>query len=223
MIRLRPYQEADEVRRQKQREATARWRARHPERNRASQLREDAKPERKAKQAARAHAKRATEDHKAYTREYRQRPEVRERAKAYEASAARREYQKNWKSSADARAKRALAIRERRKSDPIARLENRMRSGVRRCVTGKELPASWRTLVDFTTEQLREHLERQFMRGMSWDNAGEWHIDHIVPLSRFAIKEAGDNEFRAAWALTNLRPLWKTANLKKRAKLETML
>ena len=35
------------------------------------------------------------------------------------------------------------------------------------------------------TSQLKEHIEKQFVDGMSWDNWGEWHIDHIKPVSKF--------------------------------------
>lgn len=47
---------------------------------------------------------------------------------------------------------------------------------------------------------------------------GEWHIDHIIPLSSFSFEDAEDPDFKAAWQITNLRPLWKTENLSKHAK-----
>ena len=62
------------------------------------------------------------------------------------------------------------------------------------------------------------HLERQFLPGMTWGNRGEWHIDHIVPLASFTFTSPDDPEFRAAWALTNLRPLWAKDNIRKSAK-----
>ena len=30
---------------------------------------------------------------------------------------------------------------------------------------------------------LKKYLENQFVEGMSWNNYGKWHIDHIVPVS----------------------------------------
>ena len=41
--------------------------------------------------------------------------------------------------------------------------------------TQEMLGASW--------EIAKEHIERQFKKGMTWDNYGEWHIDHIIPLA----------------------------------------
>lgn len=47
---------------------------------------------------------------------------------------------------------------------------------------------------------------------------GEWHIDHIIPKSSFDYQTPDDDAFKAAWALTNLRPLWSSENLRKKAK-----
>lgn len=63
----------------------------------------------------------------------------------------------------------------------------------------------------------------QFLPGMSWDNMAEWHIDHILPLASFSYASASDPEFRAAWALTNLRPLWSAENMQKGAKRVLLL
>jgi hypothetical protein len=76
---------------------------------------------------------------------------------------------------------------------------------------------TWAAL-GYTVEQLRDHLEKQFRGRMSWANMGKWHIDHIVPISSFRISGLDDPEFRAAWALTNLRPLWKRDNMEKGSK-----
>tara|TARA_B100000963_G_scaffold65939_1_gene54151 strand:+ start:3010 stop:3213 length:204 start_codon:yes stop_codon:yes gene_type:complete len=46
---------------------------------------------------------------------------------------------------------------------------------------------------------------------MSWDNHGEWHIDHIIPLA-FADSKA---ELIALCYYKNLQPLWKTENKSK--------
>jgi 5-methylcytosine-specific restriction endonuclease McrA len=50
-----------------------------------------------------------------------------------------------------------------------------------------------------------------------------WHIDHIIPISSFSFSSPEDPEFKAAWALTNLRPLWAAQNISKGAKREVLL
>jgi hypothetical protein len=67
------------------------------------------------------------------------------------------------------------------------------------------------------------HLERQFLSGMTWANRGQWHIDHIQPRSSFKFVGPDDPEFKACWALSNLRPLWKADNLKKNARRTLLL
>lgn len=70
----------------------------------------------------------------------------------------------------------------------------------------------------YTIPELRAHLERQFQKGMSWANHGEWHIDHIRPVASFSFSSVDDPEFRECWAMSNLRPLWARDNLSKHAK-----
>ena len=72
-------------------------------------------------------------------------------------------------------------------------------------------------IVGCSPQLLKEHLEKQFKVGMSWDNYGlyGWHIDHIVPLS--SVKT--EDEIYKLCHYTNLQPLWAEDNLKKNNKL----
>jgi hypothetical protein len=63
--------------------------------------------------------------------------------------------------------------------------------------------------------ELKEHLERQFVNGITWENRNEWHIDHIIPLSSAKTKE----ELNRLCHYTNLQPLWAKDNLKKSNKI----
>ena len=56
---------------------------------------------------------------------------------------------------------------------------------------------------------------------MSWDNYGDWHIDHITPKSTFDLSDP--DEIRACWSLPNLRPLWGKDNIRKGAKIEVLI
>ncbi|WP_203228521.1 hypothetical protein [Pseudomonas citronellolis] len=76
-------------------------------------------------------------------------------------------------------------------------------------------------MLGYSRNDLKTHLERQFLRGMSWDNYGEWHVDHIVPLSTFSRNDI--DEIRACWALPNLRPIWAKDNLRKHANIHYLI
>lgn len=80
---------------------------------------------------------------------------------------------------------------------------------------------SWELVFGYTRDELIAHLERQFVKGMSWDNVRAWHVDHIIPLASFDVEDEG--ELKRAWALTNLRPLWADENCKKGAKITSLL
>lgn len=62
-------------------------------------------------------------------------------------------------------------------------------------------------------EKLKIHLESKFLNGMSWENYGEWHIDHIKPLSLFDL--TNKKELKKACNYKNLQPLWAEDNIKK--------
>lgn len=69
------------------------------------------------------------------------------------------------------------------------------------------------SLLGYSTEELVKHLESQFDDGMSWNNYGEWHIDHIVPVS-FLLSN-GISDACLINCLKNLRPLWAAENIAK--------
>ena len=58
------------------------------------------------------------------------------------------------------------------------------------------------------------HLSNMFLDGMSFDNYGEWHIDHIVPL----VTAKTEEEVIKLNHYTNLQPLWAKDNLSKGGK-----
>lgn len=107
---------------------------------------------------------------------------------------------------------------QRRKNDPTFKF----RGAVTRLVGfylkrkgGNKRGSPFFKAVDYTPDDLRRHIEKQFTQGMSWANYGEWHLEHIIPNATFDYTCMEDAEFRACWALTNLRPMWKLENLKK--------
>lgn len=99
-------------------------------------------------------------------------------------------------------------------------LNTLMRSRMRHSLNGGKRGASWASLVGYTVDELKAHLERQFLPGMTWDNRGinGWHIDHILPISSFDYDSPDHPDFKACWALTNLRPMWGGDNIRKKDK-----
>lgn len=81
---------------------------------------------------------------------------------------------------------------------------------------------SWKDTVNYTLEELIQHLEKQFRDGMNWNNYGYrgWHIDHIIPKSAFHYNSSKDNSFKLCWSLENLQPLWAKENLSKNNRQE---
>lgn len=107
--------------------------------------------------------------------------------------------------------------RTRRQADPAFALNERLSNQVRRTLKGEKVGRRWEALLGYTTEAIKQHLERQFLPDMGWHNMDRWHIDHIVPLASFSFVTPSCTDFRAAWALANLRPLWATDNVRKQA------
>ena len=66
-----------------------------------------------------------------------------------------------------------------------------------------------------TYEEFKIHLENQFTDGMTWENQGEWHLDHIYPVSLAKDEE----ELIKLNHYTNFQPLWAEDNLKKSNKI----
>jgi hypothetical protein len=108
-------------------------------------------------------------------------------------------------------------LRRRRDAQFAMVLALRSRVGV--ALSRQNARKSNRTLklVGCTTSELMSHLESQFAPGMSWENRSEWHIDHIIPLAKFDLKDPVQQA--AAFHFTNLQPLWATENMRKSNKV----
>lgn len=66
--------------------------------------------------------------------------------------------------------------------------------------------------------ELREHLEDQFTDGMTWENYGEWEIDHVRPCASFDFTK--EEDIHACFHFTNTQPLWRADNRRKKDKWE---
>jgi len=95
------------------------------------------------------------------------------------------------------------------------KLNHKMGASIRKALKSNKNGRHWESLVGYTLEDLKKHLESQFQEGMTWENYGKWHIDHIIPISLFNINGIKSKGFKKCWSLENLRPLWAKENMKK--------
>lgn len=72
-------------------------------------------------------------------------------------------------------------------------------------------------VLGYCNEQLHQNISQKLLDGMSWDNYGTWHIDHVIPVSRY-INEFGITDPATINNLNNLIPMWNTHNLEKSAR-----
>lgn len=89
---------------------------------------------------------------------------------------------------------------------------------MRSALNGLKEGQSWESLVGYNLIDLKEHLEKRFQTGMTWENYGDWHIDHIKPITSFNIISTECKDFKKCWSLENLQPLWAEENMSKGSK-----
>lgn len=121
-------------------------------------------------------------------------------------------YNKNRESIVKKQSRRMM---EQYHNDPVYRLKSLLRSLVYRALKQNKIGKRTEEVLGCTFEQAKHHLEKQFSKGMSWDNTSEWEIDHIVPLS-FAQTE---EEAIMLSHYSNLQPLWMVENRRKRDRI----
>jgi len=106
---------------------------------------------------------------------------------------------------------------ERKATDPTYALSETLRATTSAAFRrfGYRKGTTTERVIGCTWDELRSHIERQFLPGMTWANRGSmWHVDHILPMAESKDRE----ELLARCHFTNLRPLWALDNHKKHAK-----
>jgi hypothetical protein len=113
--------------------------------------------------------------------------------------------------------KRNSLEKNKKKNDKIYQLLTGMRSRLSTYLKKQNITKRNRTfeIIGCSPEFLKEHLEKQFISGMTWENRNEWHIDHIIPLSSAKTEE----ELYKLCHYTNLQPLCAEDNIKKSNKI----
>lgn len=162
-----------------------------------------------------------TEKQKEYMREYnrKNRASLREKKKQQiannpEYAASLRRSKKAWR---DKNKGYTNEYNKKRKAiDPIFKLRMYLRSRLHKAVRNLTKQGSAVKDLGCTLEEFKIHIENKFTTLMTWENYGEWELDHIIALAKFdlSIRE----EYAKACHYTNYQPLWKADNRAKRDK-----
>lgn len=113
---------------------------------------------------------------------------------------------KTWRANNKDKVKAYLAI-------PSNKIAANLRSRLSKAIGRKQKTVSMNEYLGCSLEELKRHLESQFKAGMTWDNYGEWHIDHIKPLILFDLSDP--EQVKQACNYKNLQPLWAKDNISK--------
>lgn len=113
--------------------------------------------------------------------------------------------------------KRNAKRAQRRLEDPGYQIRRNLSSSLRHFVVCSIRKNRIEALVGLSRVEIRRYLESMFLDGMSWDNYGEWHIDHIKPLSSFDLSNR--EQQKMCFHYSNMQPLWAIDNIRKGAKI----
>lgn len=151
------------------------------------------------KQRARCRRYGQTHDRSAYRKEYHARPEVRERRR-----------QSRLKANGGM---------DRYYNDPKVRMSALLRGRLYRLLkrNGAHKSASMITLLGCSLESFKIYIESLFSPGMTWENQGTWHLDHIIPCALFDLTKPEHQ--KACFHFSNIQPLWELDNMRKGMKL----
>jgi hypothetical protein len=112
-------------------------------------------------------------------------------------------------------------ILKRRKTDKFFKFKDGIRLRILCSIRRMGYTKKSKTLeiLGCTWEFFKSYIEQRFKEGMSWENHGKWHFDHIVPIS----SAKSEKDVIKLNHYTNLRPLWAKDNLSKKDKVDTQL
>lgn len=110
-----------------------------------------------------------------------------------------------------------LYQKNKRQNNLLYKLKSNLSCRMHHGLKAKNYIKSQRTLeiLGCDLETIKSHLEKQFTKGMNWNNQGEWHIDHIIPCASAKTEE----ELIKLFHYTNLQPLWAEDNRNKSDKI----
>lgn len=94
----------------------------------------------------------------------------------------------------------------RKKTDVQYRLSENLRKRLKKVLKTTRKSISALKLLGCSVSDFKKKMESLWSEGMTWNNYGEWHIDHIKPCNTFNLVD--EDEQKKCFHYTNLRPLW---------------
>jgi hypothetical protein len=127
------------------------------------------------------------------------------------------EYYKEYRTKNKNKLNEKLRTRakQRRKCDPIFKIKTNYRNRLYDYYKGTNRSKKSKEIIGLEWHEFKSYIESKFEKNMSWENYGEWHIDHIIPLS----SARSELELEKLFHYTNCQPLWASDNLRKSAKV----
>jgi hypothetical protein len=113
--------------------------------------------------------------------------------------------------------KNKLYQQNRTKNDCIYRFKRNVQSLIRCSFKRTNYHKNSKTvdILGCGIEDFKSYIQSKFKKGMSFDNSGKWHLDHIIPLATANTEE----DVIRLNHYTNFQPLWAEENLKKSNKI----
>jgi len=133
---------------------------------------------------------------------------------------------KQYKQSNHGRAKtsktRSKFRKKKKTNDPKYKmtliLRRRLLLAIQRAKNGRAVKhAHTLDMLGCPMDEFIKHIEQQFQPGMSWENHGQWHIDHVLPCASFDLTDP--EQQKTCFNFSNMQPLWAKDNISKGCRL----
>lgn len=108
-------------------------------------------------------------------------------------------------------------LKRRYDTDIKFRTKTLLRTRIKDALKKKKKSSRSMELIGCSIQHFMKHIEKQFVPGMTWENQGEWHIDHMMPCASFDLEDP--EQQRRCFHYTNQQPLWAAENISKGDKI----
>jgi hypothetical protein len=129
------------------------------------------------------------------------------------------EYQEHQRLLKDRKRLSVMRTFNRRMEEPLFKFKKLLRNNIRNSFKrgGFSKTSQACEILGADWDVVKKYFESKFKPGMTWENMGLWHIDHILPISMATCEE----DVIRLNHYSNLQPLWAEDNVKKSDKLTT--